>query len=396
MAGSLVSLTNSVTSALSNHAAQMAKLQEQAATGLRINRVSDDPGDAYRLLNLQTMDRQKTSFMSGMSDVMDFLDISSGIVQNFSEKMTSIRQQLTSITSAIHSQNADTKASAADGIDMMIEDLVSLANWQHRGQWLFGGADSTQAPYSVNRDNGMITSVEYVGADFARQVEVNDNLNVEMNIVGSELFAANNRSTLEFLGNTGCAAGTGTPTVKGDVWLTVEQTAGGYRLSIDNGDTWTNVSFPPGDANTAVANAEGKILYVDTTNIQQAGTEPVRVKGTYDVFNLLISIRDLLLNTHDLSLTDQDNLIQRAVAEFQNLHEKVTQGLTSAGGRIGSLEMMKQSLEEAKYNLQEEISALGDADITQLSVDLSKRETLYQMSMLIASKLFNMTLLNYV
>lgn len=52
MGGTLSSIYSNISYALHSHMDAMIRLQEQAATGSRINRVSDAPGDAYRLLGL--------------------------------------------------------------------------------------------------------------------------------------------------------------------------------------------------------------------------------------------------------------------------------------------------------------------------------------------------------
>ncbi len=49
-----------------------------------------------------------------------------------------------------------------------------------------------------------------------------------------------------------------------------------------------------------INSATGEVLYVDATAIKKAGTEPVRVPGTYDMFNILINARDLLENVNNL------------------------------------------------------------------------------------------------
>ncbi len=49
MSGSLGNIYNNVSFALGLHTDALARLQEQASTGSRINRVSDGPSAAYRI-----------------------------------------------------------------------------------------------------------------------------------------------------------------------------------------------------------------------------------------------------------------------------------------------------------------------------------------------------------
>ena len=60
MSGSLTNIYNNVSYALLVNTEAMTKLQEQAATGSRINRVSDDSTSAYKVLKLDTKTNSRT------------------------------------------------------------------------------------------------------------------------------------------------------------------------------------------------------------------------------------------------------------------------------------------------------------------------------------------------
>ena len=53
----LTNVYNNVNYALHLHSEAMAKLQEQAYTGSRINRASDDPSTSYRILGLNSQQK---------------------------------------------------------------------------------------------------------------------------------------------------------------------------------------------------------------------------------------------------------------------------------------------------------------------------------------------------
>ena len=66
------------------------------------------------------------------------------------------------------------------------------------------------------------------------------------------------------------------------------------------------------------------------------------------------------------------------------------------GSKIGFLEDLKNSLTDIKYNAEDESTGLQEADIAQISVDLTRREVLYQMSLSIAGKALSVSLLDYI
>jgi len=63
MGGMLNNVYNNSSFALNLHYKAMASLQEQVYTGSRINRASDDPSAAYRVLGLDSQKRQLLNYM---------------------------------------------------------------------------------------------------------------------------------------------------------------------------------------------------------------------------------------------------------------------------------------------------------------------------------------------
>ena len=95
------------------------------------------------------------------------------------------------------------------------------------------------------------------------------------------MFRGSNRKTAEFvLKNTGAAMGSGTSSVRGDVWLEVTPNGGSYDLSIDGGTTKISVAAAPDITNIAVTNAKGEVLYVNASSITETGTDVISFPGS--------------------------------------------------------------------------------------------------------------------
>lgn len=394
MSGILTSTYNSVSFALSTHAKAIAKLQEQTATGARINRVSDDPGSAYQILGLDGQTRNMQNYMDNIAKTSDVLQVSSSVIENMMTALADAQTQITQITSGTYTQSG--RELTAESINDILEQMVSLANTKNMNQYIFSGGKTTTAPYAVEKTNGYITSVTYQGSSQARNIEVAPSVQGCLMYVGENLFSNNDRTDPVFYGDTGAAAGSGTSSVKGDVWLTVTHNGSNYVLSTDGGTTQTIVPDSGDVSNIAVKNAAGQVLYVNATNIDTTGKNLVRVPGTYDVFGGLMSIRDILKNEQSLSepeLTEFRNAITTSLEEVKN---NLSNKQVSIGSRIGFLENLNKSLEDMKFNTQDQAASLEEADITQIAIDLTTRETLYQMSLSVAGKLLSVSLLDFL
>ncbi len=394
MGGTLNSIYNSVSFALQTHTEAMARLQEQASTGSRINRSSDDPSSAYRVLTLKSRQRSLEKYMEHIDETASTLEMSLNVVQNMADRLAQEKVRLTQIISGTYTQEARDRIS--EGVNDALEQLVSLANTRHMEQYLFGGTSTSSAPYQVQRTNGKITAVNYVGSKENRKIEVAPGVDYTGLNVGDDVFRSQNRSAPVFLGGTGAKAGTGTSSVRGDVWLTVtdKNNDGTFELSIDDGLTSVDAD---GTANQALVDSRtGKVLYVDTTAIAQTGTEMVRVPGTYDAFNTLISLRDLLSNQKGLSEAQMDKYRSAAVDSLEEVRSLLVQESVSMGSKVQFLDNLKTSLEDMKFDTSDAASTLQDADVTQIAIDLSRREVLYQMSLSVAGKLLSVSLLDFI
>ncbi len=393
MSGSLNNIYNNVSFALNLHTKAMAVLQEQASTGSRINRVSDDPTAAYRILGLNTNDRSLENYVNNLSEVVSILELSSTVVQELTSGFTDTLSRITQIISGIYDDAA--RQRTAEGINDILEQTVSLANTKHMDQYLFGGTDTGAAPYTVERTNGKITKVTYNGSFENRDIEVAPGVESSAFYIGDDIFRSNERSTPFFSGNTGAQSGTGTSSCSGGVWLTVTGSTGNYDLSIDGG--LSTVHTDGSDTNLAVTDPQTKeILYVDTTGITGTGVDLVRIPGTYDIFNTLIIIREILENQNGLPDAQVLELAKLLPYSIDEISKVLVKAEVSIGSKIGFLDDLQHSLKDIQYNTEDETTRLQEADIAQIAIDLSRREVLYQMSLSVAAKLMSMSLLNYI
>ena len=130
--------------------------------------------------------------------------------------------------------------------------------------------------------------------------------------------------------------------------------------------------------------------------LQATGTDLVRIPGTQNVFDMLIDIRDMLKNDRGLSnsqLSDLRNSLSDSLDEVSSL---LLSKESSLGSKSSFLNNLKTSLDNLNTTSSDEVDSIKQADIAQVSIDLSRYENLYQMSLAVAGKLLSTSLLDYL
>lgn len=387
------SIYNSSSYALYLHSKALSKLQEQYSTGSRINRASDDPSAAYQVLGLNTQSKSLENFISTIDDVSSVLEMSTTIFNSMSSELSKVKVSLNQIISGTYDENG--RKRLAGQVNDSLNQLVSLANTKHSGKFIYGGNDTANAPYTVEKTGERITKVTYRGSDEDRNIKVAPGVESNAYYVGDELFRCDERSKTTFVGETGSGIGTGTSSVKGTVWLNVTSDVDGhYNLSI--GGPTVDLGTVADKSNVAVKDADGNVLYVDARNISKTGHEMVNISGTYDIFNVLISVRDLLLNDRGLTTSQLQQCRSTLSGSLDEVSNLLLSKETSIGSKIGFLDDLKQSITNINYNTEDEATGLQQADIAQVSIDLARRETLYQMTLAATAKLMSLSLLDFI
>ena len=196
MSSILGNIRNNIIYSLNRHANKLATLQEQAATGARINRVSDDPSDAYQILNLESQVNSIADYIKNLENTTNILGVSSDYIGSMMSGILDTKTDLTQITSGTY--NVSQNQGVVEGLDSTLESMVAFANTKYLNQYLFGGTSTATAPYQAQYTDGRITSVVYQGSSEKRNVELAPGIEDSAFYVGEDLFALDNRAGLSF------------------------------------------------------------------------------------------------------------------------------------------------------------------------------------------------------
>jgi flagellar hook-associated protein 3 FlgL len=174
------SLAAQLTSDLSRLSTSQSTLTRQMATGRRLNAANDDVPATGRVMSYESEKRALQQYERNSQRALTNIKVSTTSLESI-KKMGSTIFNLA--PSAASSGDADQQAAMALQVDGLIEQVLSLANTQVGGSYLFGGLETGTQPFTATRDatTGRITAVTYAGDNGAApSVDVSENARVAM------------------------------------------------------------------------------------------------------------------------------------------------------------------------------------------------------------------------
>jgi flagellar hook-associated protein 3 FlgL len=165
---------------------------QEVATGKSVNVPSDNPeasaemvGNALETANVD----QYTQNVSGVLSTVQSADSALSAV------VSSLTQAISLGTEGANgTNNAANQQAIAEQVQSILSSVVSQANATYNGAYLFGGTASSTAPYVA--DSSSPSGYTYNGNNDTNSVAVGDNLNIQVNLPGSQIFSNSNADVL--------------------------------------------------------------------------------------------------------------------------------------------------------------------------------------------------------
>ena len=367
--------------------ARLNKIQEQVATGKRIQTPSDDPGAASEIIRLRSDLNQVASYQRNADRAISALSFEESAITG-AESVLQRARQLAVQGANDGSLSAGDREIIASEIDGLRDSLLNIGNTRNAdGEYIFAGDTVNTEAFSLA--GGAVT---YNGSGGPRLINIAAGIRIQVNDTGAELFqgaAAGNGAFEVSASGTNTGSGiVGTSgfdnTFPGTENYTISFSTGGagqlqYTVTGSlSGPLAAAQDFTPGEA---ISFAGGNVVIEGEPDV--ADTFVVTAGGTQSAFDTLTEL-SAALRTGGSAAADA----QRATGvgqALQNLDanlEQFSRVRTDLGARVNRVEE-QISLNES-FNLQVEstISNLEDLDfataITELNLQIVALEAAQQ------------------
>jgi len=180
-------MAHSVQTYLGRATENMFKIQEQAASGLRINRPSDDPTGAQYAANLRSAQAEVVQYQKNVDEGMHFLKATDSTLAGIVNMVRSARD--IAIAGAGNGAASEMRSALASNVDQILNSVVRAANSDEAGRFIFGGFKTVTPPFAA--DPGNTPPVIYSGDSGIMMFQIGRASNVAVNLPGDQVFNMN-------------------------------------------------------------------------------------------------------------------------------------------------------------------------------------------------------------
>jgi flagellar hook-associated protein 3 FlgL len=168
---------------------EFARIQEQASSGLRINRPSDDPSAAALADGLRSQIEGNERLTRSLGTARGRLEVIDDQLAIASEIFVRARELATQAAS--DTTDATRQRLIASEIAQLHEQLLASSNLEHEGAYLFGGYETTTPAFQSSgtlREGQPPPTVSYNGDGSEIGIEIEDGVRVETTVDGRRVF----------------------------------------------------------------------------------------------------------------------------------------------------------------------------------------------------------------
>ncbi|MBS7457204.1 flagellar hook-associated protein FlgL [Coralloluteibacterium stylophorae] len=371
---------NSITS----QQGKLAKLQEQLATGSKLNTGADDPVGAGQAIGLDRALAELERFDKNAATLERRLGMQENALTDAGAQLTRARDLMIQGNNSTLS-DADRKSIASE-LTQIRESLLAIANGQDgAGRYLFGGTEDATAPFTSGAGG-----VTYNGDQTQRRIDIAPALAVADAAPGSEVFmrVRTGDGTMDVsvgAGNTGTgivsdfavtdsAAWTGDPLRVVFTTPDAEGNATRYEIQAQAADgTWATVPDSEGDYVAGRAISHGGMQVTLTGAPAVGDSVEAGTAGTRDIFATLDNAIAALATeaTTPAQKAARSNAIGAALRDVAGAQDHLIDVRGTGGAALSAIDQSADTREAQGITIKTTLSGLRDLDYAQAVSDLA-------------------------
>lgn len=384
-------------SAMMRRQSDVSKTQTELSSGQRVQKPSDDPVAAVRIMQLEQSKSANTQYgatINAASSRLSQEEQSLTDTQNILQRVRELAIQSNSAT-----LNAADRKTIVVELGHLNNQLLSIANRKDaNGEYVFAGLSSGVQPFTLDANN----AISFAGTDAARSLQIGDSQFVQDGDSGQQVFMGIPQGNGVFV-TAANAANTGTGVLSSSVidasaWLPDQ-----YTLRFTSPTDWY-VETPLNVVMSGSNYVAGSPITFNGVQLAVSGTPAagdsfsISPSGTEDVFTTINNLSSALssLSTTTASQALFQNRMNNALQQLDQAQANVLGIRTSVGARLAMLESIDTTRQDSALQIDTSLSALRDVDYAEAISRLTQQSTGLQAAQQSYMKIAQLSLFNYL
>lgn len=175
---------------------RMDNLNKQLDSQKQINRVSDDPHKAIKIMNLNNEIKYAEKHNQNVEEVVGWMNNTDANLEEFGTLLGDIKNSILKVGNGTYSDE-EMKAIQAE-MNEKLKALGETLNTTHGGRYMFGGTSVDEPPVQIEEKDGVVTLKLNPNINTEDlKAEISDGINLDYNVSASEIFNKDGKNFLD-------------------------------------------------------------------------------------------------------------------------------------------------------------------------------------------------------
>jgi flagellar hook-associated protein 3 FlgL len=178
-------VTRQLISQIQSQSLYQERLFEQISSNKRILRASDDPVGTSKAMQIRDQLHRMEEYGNTIKQSNVWTNITVSALDTGVSTWKRVNE--VAISAADGTKTAEDRASMAEELEQLLQNMVQVGNTTHGGRYIFSGHGDDTPAFASETDpaSGRITGVFYQGDDGERNIQTKDGGTVTINSIGS-------------------------------------------------------------------------------------------------------------------------------------------------------------------------------------------------------------------
>ncbi|OGI07132.1 MAG: flagellar hook-associated protein 3 [Candidatus Margulisbacteria bacterium GWF2_35_9] len=391
---------------------RVSDLQNQLSTGKKFQTPSDNPIEVSRSLRVNDQVNKTEQYMRNLEVMQPILQQSDGVLSEITTQLNSVD---TLTKQFLNASNNDNYELLASNMSEILDTVISLANSNYNGKYVFGGYNTSEVPFTREGDK-----IRYNGTDDVLTANISENTSIDVSIPGSSIF-----TTHQILGGSEVSSksaafipepSTNTFSIKVGNMAAVDITVNADTSNISLQDIADKINISGAEVNAYVKESEngyrlklvsnfvgedGEITLADTGADISDGL--LNRLGLVDGANLTsgrqnnfnTGVLDQMVRIYNkMSVNDTD--IDQELANMDLGRDNILLNYGKVGVMMQNIEQKQSLMTDMKLKQQELLSSIEDIDYAEIMTELNSEMVAYQAAIQAGARVVMPSLLDYL